>query len=500
MNSSPERFLAALALAIAALSSMGDGNAAAVIDQPLAARMTEAPGSAQPVLIRMATARPDHAMRLLAPGAERPMHLAALLRSHAGQSQRDLLAWLDDRGLTARSFWLGNLIRLEATPELITLIAQRDDVASILLDRPWPQQLPTPDGEPLAMPRAVEPSLTHIGVPQVWQAGVRGNGVVIAGQDTGYQWDHPALRSSYRGWDGATADHDYHWHDSIHALIGGGSNSCGLDVSAPCDDGSHGTHTMGTMVGDDGGNNQIGIAPEARWIGCRNMEEGDGTPSTYTECFQWFIEPTRVDGSDPDASMAPHVINNSWGCPPSEGCTPAEILLMEDVVDSVRAAGILVVASAGNSGSSCGSIDTPPGMYASSFALGATGATSDGIANFSSRGPTPDNLLEPDVTAPGVSIRSSVTGNGYGSSSGTSMAGPHVAGVAALLMSADPALRRDPGAVEAILRETAVPLPSNQDCGTFLGVTIPNATFGHGRIDAFAAFLAADTMFAHDFE
>src|SRR5690606_22463568 len=132
-------------------------------------------------------------------------------------------------------------------------------------------------------------------------------------------------------------------------------------------------------------------------------------------------------------------------------------------------------------------IDTPPGRYAAAFAVGATSVPGDAIAGFSSRGPAPGNLLKPDVTAPGVSIRSSVTGNGYGVSSGTSMAGPHVAGVAALLMSVDASLRRDPAAVEAILRATAVPLASAQDCAGYVGTTIPNATFGHGRIDAWAA-------------
>jgi subtilisin family serine protease len=172
---------------------------------------------------------------------------------------------------------------------------------------------------------------------------------------------------------------------------------------------------------------------------------------------------------------------------------------MEEVIDSVRAAGILVVASAGNSGPACGTIDTPPGMYAASFVVGASGATSDDIAGFSSRGPTPVNLLKPDVTAPGENIRSSVTGNAYGNMSGTSMAGPHVAGVAALLMSANPALRRDPAAVEAILRHTSVPLPG-QTCGTYPGSTIPNTTYGHGRIDAWTAFRAAETIFVDAFE
>ena len=69
----------------------------------------------------------------------------------------------------------------------------------------------------------------------------------IGGADTGYQWDHPALKNGYRGWNGVAANHDYNWHDSIHA----GGGVCGPNMSQPCDDQGHGTHTMGTAVGDE---------------------------------------------------------------------------------------------------------------------------------------------------------------------------------------------------------------------------------------------------------
>ena len=150
--------------------------------------------------------------------------------------------------------------------------------------------------------------------------GYTGQGAVIAGQDTGYQWDHPALKDQYRGWNGSAADHNYNWHDAIHAT----GSSCGADSPCPCDDNDHGTHTMGTMVGDDGGANQIGMAPGARWIGCRNMNAGVGTPTTYIECFEWFIAPTDLAGQNPNPAMAPDVINNSWGCPESEGCSAGQ--------------------------------------------------------------------------------------------------------------------------------------------------------------------------------
>ena len=69
---------------------------------------------------------------------------------------------------------------------------------------------------------------------------------------------------------------------------------------------------MGTMVGDDGGANQVGMAPDAKWIGCRNMDVGNGTPATYSECFQFFLAPTDLTGANPNPALAPHAINRNW--------------------------------------------------------------------------------------------------------------------------------------------------------------------------------------------
>lgn len=243
------------------------------------------------------------------------------------------------------------------------------------------------------------------------------------------------------------------------------------------------------MIGDDGAGNQTGVAPGARWIGVRNMERGYGSPATYIEGFQWFIAPTNLNNKNPDSKKAPHVINNSWGCPPLEGCNTSNFAMMNTVVNNVRAAGIVVVVSAGNSGSQCSSVSDPAAIFEGSFSVGAS-RQNDTIAGFSSRGPVlADNSgrLKPNVVAPGVGVRSAVRGGGYQSWNGTSMAGPHVAGLVALIISANPKLAGQVEMIETLIEQTAKPMQTTENCGGVSGLMIPNNTYGYGRIDALAA-------------
>jgi subtilisin family serine protease len=226
------------------------------------------------------------------------------------------------------------------------------------------------------------------------------------------------------------------------------------------------------------------------------MNAGNGTPATYAECFQFFLAPTDLAGLNPNPALAPHVINNSWGCPASEGCSEATWGVIQAVQQSLRAAGVLVVASAGNDGSSCGSITTPLAIFPESFAVGAYNS-SNAIASFSSRGPRFfTNLQGPDVSAPGVTVRSATRSNdtSYGNSSGTSMAGPHVVGVVALLWSAVPGLVGQVPATEQYLRETANKTVVGTACGSGANTAPWNTwdnTYGYGRVDALAAIGAA---------
>jgi serine protease AprX len=430
--------------------------------------------------------------------AEKGTVVYKLLTAAALSSQPAVITELVEAGADYRPYWISNMIWVRGDRALVEALAHRPDVARIFANPAVKLDLVTMplQGKTVGGDSAVEWNIDLVDAPEVWQEGVDGSGAVIGGQDTGYDWQHPALKERYRGWDGQRANHAYNWYDAIHEDNPNSTppNSCGFDSPQPCDDMGHGTHTMGTMVGEDGPENQIGMAPGAQWIACRNMEEGWGTPATYAECYQWFVAPYPQNGDpfrDGDPLKAPHVINNSWSCPTHEGCVDPEIL--RAVVENVRAAGIVTVHSASNKGPACGSVNEPAAIYDASFSVGATDG-SDQIAGFSSRGPSQqDGILvtKPEISAPGVSVRSSIPGDGYGWSSGTSMAGPHVAGLVALLIDAQPDLAGDVDTIEALIQETAVRLYTEEGCGGDSPQSIPNNTYGWGRIDAYSAYIAA---------
>ena len=402
------------------------------------------------------------------------------LQDVAARTQPAVVAEIRARGLEYRRFWVANMVWARGDSTAIAALAARDDVRRVSANPVVAYRGPVSQALKMISTGTPEPSLQQIGATDFWAAGFTGQEVVVAGADTGYEWEHSALKNQYRGWNGVSATHDHSWHDAIHS----GGGTCGADSPEPCDDNGHGTHTMGTMVGDDGGANQIGVAPGARWIGCRNMDQGAGTPATYIECFQFFIAPTDLAGDNPMPELAPDIVNGSWSCPPSEGCTDPDVL--RTVVENARAAGIVVVQSAGNSGSGCSSVNTPAAIYKATLTVGAVDSQ-DNISSFSSRGPVTldgSNRLKPDVSAPGVSIRSSIPGGGYASYNGTSMAAPHVAGLAALLISAQGCLAGDPRAIKQHIMDTALPRATTQTCGGIAAGEVPNNTYGFGSIRA----------------
>ncbi|MCC6190229.1 MAG: S8 family serine peptidase, partial [Anaerolineales bacterium] len=401
----------------------------------------------------------------------------ATLVDHADTTQVGLRKTLDRLGVDYQPYYLVNALEVGGSPLLRVYLAARPEVDRILESprlRPLPAPLPVTTG-PAPAPGEPQWNITSIGADRAWsELGVTGEGIVVGQSDSGVQGSHPALASGYRG--RAEGD-DYNWLDPWNG------------TASPTDLGGHGTHTLGSAVGRGG----IGVAPGAAWFGCVNLARNLANPALYLDCLQFMLAP-YPQGADPlhagDPLRAAHVINNSWGCPPLEGC---DVASLEPAVSALRAAGIFVVASAGNEGPRCGSIDSPLAPYDAAFSVGAVDVFGD-LASFSSRGPVlvdESRRLKPDLAAPGVDILSSMPNGTYDYASGTSMAGPHVVGAVALMWSANPALIGDIDRTEAILRETARPYTGVDLDGDCDDLPLPNNGVGAGLLDAYAAVQAA---------
>ena len=389
-----------------------------------------------------------------------------LLRETARQTQPPLTRYLDQQGLDYRAYYIANMIEVTGDRSAVEWLAARPDVARISVP-PDPHQEPVihdaaPQPERVS---AIEWNITRVHAPDVWAMGYHGEGMVVAGNDTGVDYTHPALVNQYRGnLGGGNFNHNYNWW--------GGAGS-----PAPVDGDGHGTHTMGTMVGDDGGANQVGMAPGAQWIACAGLGGAD-----TVDCFEFFLAPWDLNHANPDPTKAPDSINNSWYDTSGFDYRP--------IIQSLNAAGVAVIKSAGNWGPDCDTI-SPPGNVPEIIATAAF-AQGDTIASFSSRGPSSTygpTILKPEVAAPGVNVRSSVPGGGYdGTYSGTSMAAPHSTGLVALIWSAAPCLRGDVPTTKQIMMETAEAKIDAQ-CPPFVGH--PNDVWGWGILDAEAAVQVA---------
>ncbi len=405
------------------------------------------------------------------------------LKHVAAQSQAEALKTLESSGYVYKSYYIENAILVkDADPVILQKLANIKNVERVTINAKASLKLPEVQKnlEPAQSNEGLLGHITRINAHKVWNdLGVKGKGIVVAGQDTGYYWQHNAIRNQYRGNSLLQVNHDYNWHDAFNVF------------KEPTDDDTHGTHTMGSVLGYDGGKNKIGVAPEAEWIGCRNMKYGTGSAASYMECFEFFLAPYPIGGdakTDGKPEMAPHIINNSWGCPASEGCKGDELL---QTIKALNAAGIMTVVSAGNSGPGCGSIDDLPAHYAGDvLSVGAYNRYQQNIAGFSSRGPSRFNGGQaPVVVAYGETILSSIPGgpDRYDEKAGTSMSAPQVAGVVALLWSARPELIGQIETTMDIIQRSAQPLKSTQTCGGISGSNIPNPVFGYGMVDAFKA-------------
>ncbi|KGN32434.1 hypothetical protein N798_07380 [Knoellia flava TL1] len=413
--------------------------------------------------LRAASAEKDWAKRGVA------VHDA--LRKQADASQADVRAQLTKASIDHTSYWISNAVLVRGgTEELAKSLAANAEVSQIretaVLELEKPERMTAASDKGT---NAVEWGIAAINADDVWATGIKGQGITVASIDSGTDVTHPALKSKYRGLlPGGALDNNYNFFDSS-----GDCNAAG----DPCDTDGHGTHTMGTMLGGDG-TNQIGVAPDANWIeanGCSTCADAD-----LMESGQWMLAPTRLDGSAPDPTKRPHVINNSWG-----SRNPSTAPFMEDITLAWEAAGIFGQWSNGNSGPGC-TTSGSPGSRISNYSAGAFDS-SGRIASFSARGAGQDGAVKPNIAAPGVAVRSSLPGGGYGTANGTSMASPHVAGAVALLWSAAPALVGDIPGTRALLNQTATDT-SDLTCG---GTAANNNVWGEGKLDVQALLAAA---------
>ncbi|MGP3957368.1 S8 family serine peptidase [Nonomuraea sp. 3N208] len=361
-------------------------------------------------------------------------------------------------------FWIVNTIKVTGDAALAAEIAKLPEVEEITPDEVV--ELPEPKaGVAQATAGSVEWNVDRVNAPKVWdELGDRGEGIVVATLDSGAQWDHPALMASYRGTraDG-TVDHNYNWYDPAGAC----------PDRTPCDDRTHGTHVMGTIVGAEG----IGVAPGATWITAKACGVGGCPGYTLLAAGEWILAPTDLTLQNPRPDLAPDIVNNSWG---SVGLN----LWYKEIVEAWVAAGIFPAFSNGNNGPECTTTGSPGG-YAASYSAGSFDVNG-AIMPESSRGPGENGEIKPNISAPGVNVRSAVPGNAYGIKSGTSMASPHVAATVALMWSASPALRNDVEATRVLLDGTASDVDATY-CG---GTAADNFMWGEGRLDTYAAVKA----------
>lgn len=294
------------------------------------------------------------------------------------------------------------------------------------------------DGIVYALDAELENSwgVERIGAGIVHLDGNKGAGVKVAIIDSGVDYNHVDLTANF---DTALLGYDF-----VN------------DDDDPMDDAGHGTHVAGTVAAEDNGEGVVGVAPEAALYALKVLDEtGRGYVSNIVAAIEWAIDPDGIPKTDDSMD----IINMSLG--------GGAHYTLEDVCQAAYDAGLLLVAAAGNNGNPPGKGDNIiyPAAYESVIAVAATDK-SDKRARWSSTGP----YLE--LSAPGVAINSTLLGGGYGEKMGTSMASPHVAGVAALVWAANP------GWLKGIVRDQL------QDTADDLGATDWDPLYGHGLVNA----------------
>ena len=397
--------------------------------------------------------------------SKRHFEVITTLQDKAAQTQEPLRLFLENyQKLGAvqsyRAYWIDNAFAVRATADFYQLLRQRPEIDRIYFDYPIESIAPVriADGDEKG-PKGIEPGIESTRAPELWDLGIDGTGVIAGDMDTGCDGTHPAFATRWRG---LSAPASQCWYDPWQ------------HADFPYDSGEHGTHTMGTMVGGDDGDNQIGMAPGAQWIAAAVVDVP--TVNIYTEAvaaFEWFADPDNNPGTMDDV---PAVVNNSWGISGFPYCDDTFWASM----DVAEMAGVVVTFAAGNEGPFRGTLRSPADRITTdynAFAIGALAPSGDRIASFSSRGPSRCDraTIKPEVSAIGQAVRSSIPG-GYTEMDGTSMATPHVSGAILLLSQAYP---------DATVQQLKMALYFT---AVDLGEAGEDNTFGRGRIDVVAAY------------
>ncbi|MEE9554605.1 MAG: IPTL-CTERM sorting domain-containing protein [candidate division Zixibacteria bacterium] len=400
------------------------------------------------------------------------------LQQVAGNSQnevRDLLSQLESEGIVEDfdSFWIANAFAVDILSSEVERIASHPDVFKVYYNYEIELIEPVSRNDDDGGVITVETGVVAVRAPEVWAMGITGAGVLVANMDTGVDGSHPALASRWAGVaDPRYAGHpEWAWYDPRGQW------------STPNDANGHGTHTMGTICGGSPGD-EIGVAPGANWMASAPIDRVD-IPTTVADAilsFQWMLDPDGNPGTNWDV---PAVCSNSWGVTTGHGYPPCDQTFWS-YLDACEAAGIVILFSAGNEGFS--GLRRPSDRATDDYRTCAVAAVDAAysnwpIAGFSSRGPTyctPGGgaAIKPDISAPGVLVRSSTPGGGYASWSGTSMASPHVNGVVALMRQANPNLSVNE--IKQVIYDTAYDL----------GGAGEDNDYGWGMIDAYEAVMA----------
>jgi len=411
---------------------------------------------------------------------QRVKSVTSLLKENSSLTQTEFSLFLNDIISSDRNaykeityFWAVNMVNIKVKKEYVYRLSEFSGVRYMDLNTAR-YRIPEERESVMASDRTVdgaEPGLKTINAHKLWELGYTGRNIIFLSMDTGVFPEHPAISDNFAG-------NHFPYSQCWYAV----RNAEPADHASS----SHGTHTTGTALGmDPATNDTIGVAFNAMWIASDPVASTDDElldPASFLGVYQWVFDP---DGNPETTDDVPRVINNSWGydyilAAQIEACemVEAEVLIV------IEAAGICSPFSAGNEGPGAGTTGFPAQRAfneVNPMAIGALTATNT-IASFSSRGPTPCiaevNTLQikPEVSAPGVNIRSCAGTDSYAYLQGTSMSCPHVSGALLLLAEAFP--MASAYELKYALYQTAVDL----------GEVGEDNTFGRGLIDVFAAF------------